>query len=363
MADNISRAASPKGDDALRKVETQIESGVRQLVASIPPERLGDMITELPVLVSQMPQLRYPNLPEAGVLLERLSYELAEFGRVQDDPNAAETVGNRLDKTLGEVVTKLTRPEVKQYIRAVLYGTLVQIDPNSVEALIIAVGVMTLDTMQDVDSPMLKQMVLQTLQEASQQMAEMEEAMANLPNLTEVKPSTRLIIRIGEPQARQLSRTAALVPFLNIDRLALPPEELTNDAARILAMEQKIQADKRTDLNDEERSEQQKMMETTVNLRYSPQRIAAVQSELQRLAQWGAQTDPQRFRDLAELASFAAGSFNLVPPGDHPLLQGLWAMSINAAANQLLQQRELEQVEEQVAAVGAEGSGDEQSAS
>lgn len=341
MADN----SRVEGVDAagLRQLEAQIDAGVRQLVAQIPPEQLGEVISQLPVLVTQIPQLRYPNLPEAGPLLDRLGRDLAGYGAVaESNEQAATQLGEQVERTLSEVVTKLTRPEVHQYIRSLLYATLVQLDPGSVEALVLAVGVMTLETMQPGDNPMLKQMVLMTWQEATQEMMALEQAMTNLPTATQVKPSTRLLLRLGEAPARQLTRTAALASFINYNRVALPPNEVENDAKRVLEIEQQLRSEGREELNDDERGEEQRMAEVTINLRFAPNRVAAVQQEITRLMQWGQQTDPQRFRDLIELCGFAVGSFNMVPPGDHPLLQALWGISINAAAGQLVQQQQLD---------------------
>lgn len=342
MADNSRVGGGMDSAAAMRQLEAQIDTGVRQLVAQIPPDQLGEVMSQLPVLVTQIPQLRYPNLPEAGPLLDKLGRELAEYGAAQDNEQVATQISDRVERTLSEVVVKLTRPEVRQYIRSLLYTTLVQIDPASVEALVLAVGVMTMETMEPGDNPMLKQMVLMTWQEATQEMMALEQAMTNLPTAMQVKPSTRLLLRLGDGPARQLTRTAALASFINYSRVALPPNEVENDAKRVLEIEERIRSEGREDLNDEERGEEQRMAEVTINLRFAPNRIAAVQQEITRLQQWAQQTDPQRFRDLIELTGFAVGSFNMVPPGDHPMLQALWGISINAAASQLMQQQQLD---------------------
>ncbi len=321
-------------EQQLADLESQIDAAVKSIIEAIRPDTLPDFIAQLPVIVPQIPSLRYPNLAAAGALLETLSRDLDKLGRAQD---AAEEdkISASLDVALGKVVAKLTTPEIKQSIRIALFMVLVQTDPNSVEAAVLAVALMSLETMEPGDNPMLKQMALQTMQDTAQQLAQMQEMMANIPPASEVKPNTRLLLRHGEGMARQLGRTAYLVNFLNLNNVLPPPNDLENDAQRIYAMTQKAQAEGREQPNDEEKQEQQKMMETTINLRYNEARIARVIADLRSLAAWAQQNDPQRFRDMAELANFAAGSFNMVQPGEHPVLQSLYAVAMNSLINDL----------------------------
>ncbi len=316
-------------------VESQIDTAVKSIIASIRPDSLPEFIAQLPVIVPQIPSLRYPNLAAAGNLLDNLSRDLDKLGRAQD-ATEEDKISASLDVDLGKVVAKLTTPQIKQSIRVALFMVLLQTDPNSVEAAVLAVALMSMDTMEAGDNPMLKQMVLQTMQDTAQQLAQMQEMMANIPPASEVKPNTRLLLRHGEGMARQLGRTAYLVNFLNLNSVLPPPGELEKDAQRIFEMTQKAQAEGREQPNDEEKQEQQKMMETTINLRYNEARIARVIADLRALAAWAQQSDPQRFRDMAELANFAAGSFNMVQPGEHPVLQSLYAVAMNSLINDLM---------------------------
>ncbi len=318
----------------LADLETQIDAAVKSIIESIRPDALPDFIAQLPVIVPQIPTLRYPNLPTAGSLLDSLSRDLDKLGRTQD-ASEEEKISARLDVDLGKIAVKLTTPEIKQSIRVALFMVLMQTDPNSVEAGVLAVALMSLDTMEMGDNPMLKQMVLQTMQDTAQQLAQLQEMMANIPPASEVKPNTRLLLRHGEGMARQLGRTAYLVNFLNLSNVLPPPAELENDARRIFEMTQKAQAEGREQPDDAEKQEQQKMMETTINLRYNEARIARVITDLRGLAAWAQQTDPQRFRDMADLANFAAGSFNMVQPGEHPVLQALYAVAMNSLINDM----------------------------
>jgi hypothetical protein len=316
-------------------LEAQMEVAVKSIIESIHPDALPDLLAQIPMIVPQIPTLRYPNLPTAGNLIDTLSRDLDRLGRAQD---AAEEdkISERLDATLGKIAAKLTTAEIKQSIRTTLYVALLQNDPNSLVAAVLSVALMSLETMEPGDNAMLKQMVLQTLQDTTQQLAQLQEMMANIPPASEVKPSTRLLIRLGEGMARQLGRTAYLVNFLNLPNVLPPARELENDATRLFEMTQKMRAEGREQPNDEEKQEQQKMMETTINLRFTEARITGVINELQSLAAWAQQSDPQRFRDLIDLANFAASSFNMVQPGEHPILQSLYALAINSLVNDLM---------------------------
>lgn len=348
-----------QAEQQLADIEAQIERAVKTIIASIPPDDLPQFIGQLPYIVAQLPTLRYPNLEAAGGLLDSLSRDLDALGRNQD-PAEEQKLGQRLDKNLSQIVEKLTTPSVKRAIRQAIYPILVQAEPNSLEAVILSVALMTLDTMEPKDNPMLKQMVLQTLQDTTMQLAQLQEMMANIPPASEVKPNTRLLLRLGEGMARQLGRTAYLVNFLNLNSVLLPPKELENDAQRVFEMGEKIRREGREQANDEERQEQQRMMETTLNLRYSEPRIARVIADLQGLAVYAQQSDPQRFRDMAELASFAAGSFNMVPPGEHPVLQSLYAVGVNSLVNEMMM---LAQAEEGDAEAEADVQADNELAS
>lgn len=330
-------------------LQPQIEAAVKSIIESIRPEALPDLIAQLPMIVPQIPSLRYPNLPAAGNLIDTLTRDLDRLGQTQD-AKEEEKISERLDATLGKIAAKLTTAEIKQSIRMALYVVLLQNDPSSLEAAVLSVALMSLETMEAGDNPMLKQMVLQTLQDTTQQLAQLQEMMANIPPASEVKPSTRLLIRLGEGMARQLGRTAYLVNFLNLPNVLPPARELENDATRLFEMTQKLRAEGREQPNDEEKQEQQKMMETTINLRFTEAHIANVINELQSLAAWAQQTDPQRFRDLVDLANFAAGSFNMVQPGEHPILQSLYALAVNSLVNDLMMMSD----EEQSAEAGAQ---------
>ncbi len=330
-------------------LQPQIEGAVKSIIESVRPEALPDLIAQLPMIVPQIPSLRYPNLPAAGNLIDTLTRDLDRLGQTQD-AGEEDKISERLDATLGKIAAKLTTPEIKQSIRMALYVVLLQNDPSSLEAAVLSVALMSLETMEAGDNPMLKQMVLQTLQDTTQQLAQLQEMMANIPPASEVKPSTRLLIRLGEGMARQLGRTAYLVNFLNLPNVLPPARELENDATRLFEMTQKLRAEGREQPNDEEKQEQQKMMETTINLRFTEAHIANVINELQSLAAWAQQTDPQRFRDLVDLANFAAGSFNMVQPSEHPILQSLYALAINSLVNDLMMMSD----EEQSAEAGAQ---------
>ncbi len=322
-------------DQQLAEMEASIERGVKSIIGSLHPEDLPQFISQLPLIVPQIPTLRYPNLPDAGAMLDRLSRDLTALGQTQHADEEAR-IGDQLDHTLSQIATKLTTPPIKEAIRHALYPVLVQTDPNSVEAVILSVALMSLETMEPGDNPMLKQMVLQSLQEATQRAAQIQEMMANVPPAAEVKPSTRMIIRLGEGMARQLGRTQYLINFLNLPSLILSAKELEGDATAVFELSQQLQAEGREQLNDAEEQAQRTRMETTINLRYTQPRISRVISELQGLAAWAQQSDPQRFRDMVELANFAAGSFNLVPPGEHPILQALYAVGVNSLVNDMM---------------------------